>query len=58
MIVDYRCDNENCENYNVLETRNIPMSETSNQVCEKCNEPMKRVWNNSVGIKTSDGYKK
>lgn len=58
MIVDYKCVNPKCELNEISETRNIPMAEMSNQVCEKCGEPMQRIWNNSVGIKTSDGYKK
>ena len=57
MTYDFKCTNENCENFDVMIDRNIPYEELDNQVCEKCGEPIKRIWNTNVGIKTSDGWK-
>lgn len=57
MFVDYKCTNEKCEKFNVEETLSVRMSETDNQFCEKCKEKLQRVWNSSIAVKTSDGYK-
>jgi len=57
MIFNFKCNNESCENYDVIVERNISSKDLEKQVCEKCNEPIKRIWNTSVSIKTSDGYK-
>jgi hypothetical protein len=56
MVYDFKCTNEKCEEFDKLVELNIPYSELDNQVCS-CGELLKRVWNSSVGIKTSDGYK-
>jgi hypothetical protein len=57
LTYDFKCENEKCENFEVQVERNISYSELDNQVCEKCESPLKRIWNTSVGIRTSDGWK-
>ena len=57
MYYDFKCTNEKCESFDIQVDRNISYTELENQMCDKCGEPLKRVWNSSVGIKTSDGYK-
>jgi len=57
MFYSFRCDNEECEQYNEEVTKSLPMSERdSNPPCEKCEQGMKRVFKVG-GIKTADGTK-
>jgi hypothetical protein len=58
MIIDVKCENELCKNANEIVEINVPMSQVSEPViCPLCQSVMKRVWNSSVGVRTSDGYK-
>jgi len=57
MFVDFKCANEACKKFDENEERNIPHSEIDRQVCEVCGEPLKRVWNTNISIRTSDGIK-
>jgi hypothetical protein len=57
MYYDFKCENKECALFEVQVDRNISYTELESQVCEKCGEALKRIWNISVGIKTSDGYK-
>jgi hypothetical protein len=57
MYYEFKCENNSCELFEQTIEKNISYNELESQVCEKCGEPLKRIWNISVGIKTSDGYK-
>lgn len=58
MIIDVKCENDACPNKDKVLEVNVPMSSVSEPVpCPECKEGMKRVWNSSVGVRTSDGYK-
>jgi predicted nucleic acid-binding Zn ribbon protein len=57
MIYEFKCDNDNCSEKGKVVERNISSSQIEDQLCEKCNEKLKRVWSFGGGIKTNDGYK-
>jgi len=57
MFIDYKCVNKECEKYEEIEERLVMNSEADSQCCYECGEPLKRVWNSNISIKTSDGYK-
>lgn len=57
MFVDFVCDNKECSKFEQVVEKSIPHSEIENQVCEECNEKLRRVWNTNVSIRTSDGIK-
>lgn len=54
MRIDAKCSNskcEQCDKVEEVETSEHPMK------CEKCGEPLRRVWTFNGGIRTGDGYK-
>lgn len=57
---EYKCTNEECEDFNVLKDVKIPMSEYSEDklpICEKCNSKTSREYT-AVGCQTfGDGYR-
>ena len=57
---EYKCTNEECEDFNVLKDVKIPMSEYSEDklpLCEKCNLKTSREYS-AVGCQTfGDGYR-
>ncbi len=57
MTYHFRCTNISCELRNEEIEIEMPMSESGKtQYCEKCKEPMRRVFG-SPSIKTGDGVK-
>lgn len=59
MILDFKCENKSCKNYDNIVERNIPHADIENQICDCCGENLRRVWNTTtVGVRTSDGYKR
>lgn len=59
-LYEYKCTNEECEDFNKVKDVKIPMSEYSEDklpLCDKCNSKTSREYS-AVGHQTfSDGYK-
>lgn len=57
MFYDFKCNNVKCEEHDKVKTVSCRMAEVSDpKPCEKCKEPMSRVYN-APGISTGDGFK-
>ena len=57
---EYKCVNENCEDFEVSKTVSIPMKEYSEDklpLCEKCGEKVRRVFGIAGHQTFGDGYK-
>ena len=56
MTYEYKCKNQKCELYDVIQKINLPMSQSDKDVFCKCETKLQKLFFSS-GIKTSDGYK-
>lgn len=57
-IYEYKCDNEDCSEFNKSVSISKPMVESSREEhCEKCKEELKRVFSLSGHATFGDGYK-
>jgi hypothetical protein len=57
MTYEFKCTNKQCVENEVVIARNISYDAIPLQCCEKCTEPLTRVYSFRGGILTSDGYK-
>lgn len=57
MYYDMKCQNEDCKNFDIIDTVSCSVDERDSQECPECSELLVRVYNAPALKTASDGYK-